>query len=210
MLDIPFGYCHCGCGQLAPLATSTNAKRGARKGQPLSYIGDHYWRHPDRQLIPRFWSQVDKRGDDECWLWTGTCSGNESAGFYGAIRAQRETGSRKILRAHRLSYELAYGKIPDGLFVLHRCDVTRCVNPAHLFLGTIRDNNRDRAEKGRSSKHRKPRYGETNPAAKLTQSQVDEMRQLYDSGAMRVHQLAKKYDLHRSTIGHIVHRQTWK
>lgn len=157
MDEIPYGYCKCGCGELAPLATFAMPKKGLKKGEPRDYIKDHYWRHPDRSLVTRFWNQVEKRGPDECWLWIGTITGNPKALFYGAIRAQRVNGSRLPMRAHRLSYELAYGPIPEGLFVLHRCDVTLCVNPAHLFLGTIAENNHDRAMKNRGSRLGNPK-----------------------------------------------------
>jgi hypothetical protein len=78
-----------------------------------------------------------------CWIWTG------AAGRYGAV-----TINRKHIDAHRLSWLLYRGPIPDGLRVLHRCDVCLCVNPSHLFLGTAKDNSQDMVMKGR---HRKPR-----------------------------------------------------
>lgn len=86
----------------------------------------------------RYWAKV-KMGNG-CWLWTGAVSGRG----YGKLGIDgRDIG------AHRLAWELAYGPIPAGLFVLHTCDVRRCVNHAHLFLGTAADNTRDMFEKGR-------------------------------------------------------------
>jgi hypothetical protein len=90
-----------------------------------------------------FRAQFDQAGVDECWLWTGTV-----ASGYGRIRI----GARQREQAHRVSWMLVNGPIPQGLFVLHSCDVRRCVNPGHLFLGTQLDNMRDAQEKGRMFK----------------------------------------------------------
>jgi hypothetical protein len=80
---------------------------------------------------------MDDRG---CWEWDAM---RDRKG-YGILMS-----GPKRLRAHRISYEIHFGPIPDGLFILHRCDNPPCVNPAHLFLGTLADNNRDKTAKGR-------------------------------------------------------------
>ncbi len=105
----------------------------ARRGQPLHV---------------RFWRFVDKTGD--CWLWTGT----RTEDGYGRTGASEKSSSP--LYAHRVSWELANGPIPDGLFVLHRCDNPPCVRPDHLFLGTTKDNADDAQAKGRLGYQRHP------------------------------------------------------
>jgi hypothetical protein len=91
----------------------------------------------------RLWRRVDK--SDGCWLWTGAV---ESWG-YGYMNNRRSERPPRRVRVHRLSWELANGPIPEGLWVLHTCDTPACVRPDHLFLGTVTDNNRDAARKGR-------------------------------------------------------------
>lgn len=91
-------------------------------------------------LKARFWSKVSIREPKECWPWIG----KRDKDGYGKIR-----NYYKEVRAHRLSYELNIGDIPTGKVVCHSCDNPRCVNPSHLWVGTIGDNNRDMYQKGR-------------------------------------------------------------
>lgn len=92
----------------------------------------------------RFFAKVDRSGGPgACWLWTACTYG----GGYGSFGLGGRTQY-----AHRVAYELEVGPIPGGLHVLHRCDVRRCVNPAHLFLGTNADNAADMVSKGRQSR----------------------------------------------------------
>ena len=118
----------------------------------LGYCNKHYLRikkygAPDgglRNQAPleqRFWRMVKKTED--CWMW----SGGKRANGYGQI-SEGGRGSRS-LSAHRVSYELHYGPIPDGLVVMHSCDNPACVNPHHLSVGTYKENTHDMIAKGR-------------------------------------------------------------
>lgn len=150
----------------------------------------------------RFWRFVDKT--DGCWLWTGGGQPNKGYGYFGIA------SGRSVL-AHRMSYRLAYGDIPDGMWVLHRCDVRRCVNPAHLFLGDRADNMRDAANKGRCNFQQDPsivRRGEAHYKARLTQSSVDEIRRRYCAGEKQ-RKLAAEFGVSQATISCVVNYLQW-
>ena len=89
--------------------------------------------------VERFWRHVDTSGD--CWNWTGAiASGYGTFGLYPP---------KRMIGAHRMSWEIENGPVPDGLHVLHHCDNKICVKPAHLFVGTRQDNMDDAKSKGR-------------------------------------------------------------
>jgi len=99
--------------------------------------------HLTQSDIERFWSKVNKT--ESCWNWTAGIRGKCG---YGAFRLNGRT-----ISAHRISYEVEYGKIPDNSCVLHKCDNRICVRPSHLFLGTLLDNIKDMDNKGRRNTH---------------------------------------------------------
>ena len=150
----------------------------------------------------RFWRHVTRAADDECWEWTGS----HNPDGYGHLRMHNRMGVPCDEDAHRLSWRLHHGAIPDGLCVLHTCDNPACVNPAHLFLGTIADNNHDMRLKGRD---RHPR-GEQNGRAKLTQAAVLDMRRRYAAGGISQEQLGREYGVCQSVAGRAIQGLTWK
>ena len=146
----------------------------------------------------RFWPRVNKT--DSCWIWTGATTRNG----YGrmSVNGRQE-------RAHRISWTLANGPIPDGRWVLHECDNGLCVNPDHLFLGTARDNTRDMMAKGRSRFGGDNRArGERSGRAKLTDEDVRAIRSVWPE--MRQVDLAKRYGVSQVAISHIVLRKSWR
>lgn len=117
-------------------------------------------------LEQRFWKYVNKT--NTCWLWRAGVTGSG----YPVIHTSRGGPEpRRQLLAHRLSYELHHGPIPDGAFVCHRCDTPACVNPEHLFLGTQSENIQDCSNKNRLTGNKK-----------LTEAEVRHIRQLKQSG----------------------------
>lgn len=144
----------------------------------------------------RLWGQVDRSCAHGCWLWTGVTTAG-----YGRLTLR---GNKKIL-AHRLSYELRYGPIPNELWVLHRCDVRRCVRPEHLFLGTHQDNVTDMVRKGRHAKH----VGSRHPRARLTEGFVVLIREARRRGAS-YSALARQYGVSKSTIASAARGKNWR
>jgi hypothetical protein len=124
-------------------------------------FGDH---------MSRFTQRVEYDTTGGCWLWSGTMV--PSTG-YGQLSI-----NGKGVSAHRLSWSLFFGEIPEGIIVCHKCDVRACVNPAHLFLGTWADNMADMKAKGRVNRKR----GEAVSGAKLRSADIPLILQLLDDG----------------------------
>lgn len=149
-----------------------------------------------RPIEDRFWEKVAIDPYGGCWEW---CGARTSDG-YGSIGVSKEQGNAY---AHRLSWELHNGPIPDGLCVLHKCDHRPCVNPEHLFIGDRAANAADMAAKGRSTR------GEKNPQAKLTDESVREARILATAGVFQK-DIAKKMGVSRQAIGNALSDKTWR
>lgn len=151
-----------------------------------------------RTLGERFWSKVKKTPG--CWLWIGSKGGQ---GGYGTIRLGSVVdGTRRHVYSHRLSYEMHHGRIPKGMFVLHKCDTPSCVRPDHLFLGSHAENMEDMRNKGRSS------VGEKNVMAKLTLPQVQAIKDRLSNGWTQ-RKLAKEYGVTFQAINLIAVGKNW-
>jgi hypothetical protein len=143
----------------------------------------------------RFWAKVQRRGPTDCWPWVGT----KNHHGYGRPYDPR-TG--RLIRAHRVIWELTFGPIPDGRVVLHTCDNPPCCNPAHLRLGTQLDNIADRNRKRRTAR------GERASHARLTADQVRAIRWRHTFG-ITMRALAAEYGVSSHQIYLIVHRKSW-
>ena len=144
----------------------------------------------------RFIAKLDIRGPDECW----ECSAGSTSGGYGQFKIDGEH-----FLAHRLAWVFWRGPIPEGMFVLHRCDNRPCCNPRHLWLGTQADNIADMMAKGR----RFSTHGEQNGNAKLTAEQALNIRRRYADGGIYQRELAEEYDIGRENVGKIIRGERW-
>lgn len=136
--------------------------------------------------------------DKRCWNWTGS----KRNGYGRLIVGSRSDGSRHSETAHRYSWLVFRGEIPDGYFVCHHCDNPACVNPEHLFIGTRQDNTNDRERKNRNNHV----LGERVPTSRFTEKDVVEIRQSNKSSR----ELARIYGVSKSSIQDIKNRETWK
>lgn len=152
-------------------------------------------------MIPpvRFWSKVDGKSPFlGCWTWL-SCTNQNGYGVY-SVKGQ-------ALLAHRLAWTYLRGSIPDKACVLHRCDNPRCVNPAHLFLGTQADNVHDMDAKSRR-RWRAP-YGEAHPNAKLTIAKVRHIHSMRASGIAQ-QDIANAVGVTQCTVSSVLRGATWK
>lgn len=141
-----------------------------------------------KPIEERFWKKVSKT--DTCWNWTAAFQGNG----YGYFRISLEDGATV---AHRFSYFIHFGKIPNDMHVCHSCDNRACVNPSHLFLGTPKDNAIDRENKNRSKTHGPQKLNEESAYS------------IYISPLTKS-QLARMYGVSRATILKIKTKSIWK
>lgn len=192
----PSGLCICGCGQITPISRKTNHQRGRVKGAHLSYVPGHSQHTIYGTTEEVFWSQVDRRGPDECWEWKGVKAGPYGLFCHNNIRTT----------PHRFAYELHHGPIPEGKHACHDCpmgDNPLCCNWAHLWAGTAAENIADKMKKNRQAK------GESIGTSKLTAETVLAIRQRFGNG-IRQYVIAKEFGITPQLVFNIVHRRSWQ
>lgn len=148
----------------------------------------------DAPLEDRFWPKVDKSSLLGCWEWQGY----RTEDGYGQV-----SDGIRMRHAHRVSWELHNGSIPEGLVVRHDCDNSSCVNPAHLRIGTHADNIADKVARNRQAK------GEGNGRAVLTAADVRAIRRAYDAGE-DPGLIAARYPVSKRAIVYIGQRVNWR
>lgn len=165
----------------------------------FKYGDPNYSYKSPEQIEARFWMDVDKSAGHgpwgDCWLWVGRLDKDG----YGECKS---VCNKRTWKAHRFSYHLANGGIPEGLMVRHRCDVRNCINPKHLKLGTVVDNSADMKARNRSLR------GERNPTAKLNDEKVIEIRRRAASGEKKI-RLAEEFGVTDVAISDICNGKVW-
>jgi HNH endonuclease len=183
-------------------ATAVNGGKGsqAKTSIRVQAVGEEMHREP---IANRFWRNTDKT--ETCWLWKGRLSRTG----YGLIDLTHNSrGQRtKATGAHRIAWEIANGPIPKAIdgrraTICHTCDVRHCVNPAHLFLATQKENMHDALTKNRIS-----RRGTSNPRARLTVEDVHQIRQLASSVSAKA--IAEQFQLSPTYVYSVIQRRTW-
>ena len=140
-------------------------------------------------IMKKFWDNIDKSGD--CWEWT---AGKQNHG-YGKLRLPRG----EQVYAHRYSWELHNGIIPNGMHVLHKCDNPSCVNPSHLFLGTHKDNMIDCGNKGRRNQAK----GSDSPKSVINKQERKDIKKLTSFGNLPHWVIASMYEVSPATVSRI-------
>lgn len=194
--------------QMGEVGSISRLLRAIAKGEVKLSIDKVLTVHKRMSIEERFWSKVDKNGPTmphmktPCWIYTGFA--HPLPRNYGMFTINRNK-KRQSIRAHRFSWSLRHGPIPEGILICHECDNPPCVNDEHLFSGTSLDNGRDMAMKKRAVAPK----GEDSPHAKITWDKVNEIRYRHANGVTQS-TLAKENGLHKATISSIVNYKTWK
>lgn len=141
-----------------------------------------------------------KKTSQGCWEWQGYVS----TSGYGITKDYDRI--KKNISVHRLSYLTFISEITEGLCVCHECDNRKCCNPQHLWIGTHHENSQDCLKKGRNSGGQPG--GEKNPASKLNEEKVLQIRRLAKSGVYQ-REIAKKFSISQATANQIINRKLW-
>lgn len=183
---IPYGYCHCGCGNKTNLAKKTNTRYGHVKGDPCKYCKDHNANTSNTPTINGKYAIEDHGYATPCWIWQRSLL----RGGYGRVGNGRINGRKKFIYAHVLSYESVNGPVPTGLEIDHLCKNPACVNPTHLEAVT-HDVNMQRSKN-----------------TKLTKGIVIAIRD--GSTGKTIEEWAAECGVHRATIVRVLNNKHWR
>lgn len=156
--------------------------------------------YPAGSVADRFETKYIPVPFSGCWIWLDALDKDG----YGRLQLP----GKRTVKAHRVSYELHIGPVPDGRIVCHRCDVRCCVNPWHLYAGDWNSNVQDCLRRGRYVSGGKPHLGERNGRAKLTTAQVIVIRQRATAGETQA-ALATEFGLSISALHKLVNNKSW-
>lgn len=162
---------------------------------------------PHANKVPieeRFWKKVDIKGENECWHWLGRS--NQPYGYtgilpYGVVRFQGN-----ITMAHRVSFMLKKGPIPEGHIIRHTCDNPKCVNPNHLISGTYKENSQDAIQRGRFNVRR----GEKVNTAKLNEHQVRLLRKKFQEKKLSALEISLLMGMRLVSVYRMLQGHSWK
>lgn len=149
---------------------------------------------PKADEAARFWAKVSK--GEGCWTWTAKRNSHGYGQFW--------TAGHRLQLAHRVSWRLANGIIPDGQFILHRCDNRACVRPDHLFLGSLLENYHDCVRKGRMPL----RVGLQHHSGKLSDEMIKQIRARYVRGSTTMKSIGEEFGISTTYVSHLVNGRT--
>ena len=180
------GFCGCNCGGRTKRVTVSCPARGLQIGDYYRFIKGHGTRKP---LAARFWTKVDRKGEDECWAWLGATV---------RFGRGRIVDGQSVRLATHVALELhGHQPLPPKTLVLHTCDHPWCVNPRHLYVGDQKQNMRDRDSRQR------------NASARLTPDDIRAIRGLISDGVLTRKQIAERFNIPLRYTWEISSRRVW-
>lgn len=156
-----------------------------------------------QKLENSFLKKTQRKDNDKCWPWKACVDQNGYGCMWNCILKKRSRVTRVIL--------FLYKNVPfeSKLIACHKCDNPICVNPSHIFVGTMKDNSQDMVKKGRYNPANKPK-GSKHFASKLSEADVLKIRNMYRTGEHTYGSIAQLYNIDKTVIGKIIKKTAWK